>query len=1836
VAAAAESQSAAASVTIAVSAVHDPPQADLTVPGPARNAAAWDNNLASRLEGARVVSFTSQTAAAPATNAIDDNVLTPWQSASGAVAAQSLTLELPPGAPPIDRVRLVNGFATGGASVKRFEVRVSTTTSDPGAFALVLSDLALDTDRVQEFRLPSAVGARYVSFTALDNYGSACCVALRSFEAVSSLLAGVPSYSYTPPNVALAAEGASAVATSEYSSGFAAALAIDGSTASRWASGNGLAANQSLTVTLARGASHAVERIRIANAFGALGQAVRNFSIAVSNTTSETSSFATVMTGTLQDVSGFQEFAIPGGPIAARHVRFTAIDNYGSTCCSSIQEIEVVPQSGPAPSVTSYLGTLYRPEMALDGSPATYWQTATNQTTDQRLDLRLDRPGALVSGIRLVGWPSATSANVRDFEAWVSDSDESGFALAMAGTFPNDGAAHTFPFAGGPRRARLLRFVAKNNYGGANTLLASLEALTEPSEGHRVSASATVLGFSSQFGDAFGPAKALDIDPAAPGWVTALGETSDQWLALELPQGRTWSVDHVALQGRTDAFLDQSPRDFEVQVSATTPDDAAFTGVLSGTLRSGGVEQHFFFPRTEARYVRLQLKNNHGGQAMALQLFAVYSPQIGARVARFVDQSQGKDAPLEAWSWSFGDGGMASDRDPAHEFTAPGVYEVTLNVSDTTGATGSTTQPYEVVASPQVSYSAVPPASLEGQSILFTDTSVDPAGIAYREWSFGDGASHVSTGPTATHVFTDDGSYTVTLRATNRWGVTREASADISVGNVAPVVDAGSDARAIAGSAWQPQPSLSDAGAADALSLSCLWQFGDGLEQTVAPCNAASARVPHVYAAPGAYTVSLTVTDRDGGVASDTLAITVFPEHAAIPDGTYLEQPYWDAYGVAELGPVAGLPLGYGGLVFARHDPNLLLVTAPPINPNAKVYSVRVTRDAAGHVSGFEGPPAAVADLPNGDGGMVYGPGGVLFTAQWPNQNLVQFEPGSSQIDKTLSLLALGPRDVSINFVPHGLPGQCSLKFVSYFTGDWWSANVQLDGSGTFDVTAISTGARIHDGGVEHLVYVPKGSPVFPDGRSVLVTEYDLGNVAAYDVDDSGNPIPATRRLVITGFPTPEAFTFDPLTGDLLVTSAGGSRVRRISGFPAPSRDVVVTPGVSNAPVGSPHGVTVRVSDAQGNPRPGVAVTVAVSAGPNVGTTGACTPNADCTTDAAGEVHFSYTGTVAGRDTVSAAFVSDSCDTQAAQAYVDWTGNAAPTATPADLATAEDTALSITLAGADADGDSLSFAVAEPPAHGTLSGIAPDLTYTPAPDFNGGDTFRFTVSDGQAVSAPATISIQVAPVNDAPIAASQSATGAEDGSLVVTLIGSDVDGDTLSFVVLSPPQHGTLSGTGDTLTYTPAPDFAGTDAFTFAASDGQAQSAPATVTLVVAVVNDVPVAAPQTTATTEDTPLEVTLQGSDVDGDALSYSVQTGPQHGTLSGTAPDLVYTPAPDFNGGDAFTFTVSDGQAVSDAATVTIEVGPLNDPPAALDGSAMTTEDTPAVVSLAALDADLDTLLFAIVTPPVHGTLSGTAPNLTYTPAADEHGPDSFTFQVSDGQASSNVATVSLAVEPVNDRPVAASQSLEAVQGLATPIVLTATDVDGDALSWVITSPPTHGTLSGAAPNLVYTSAPGYAGPDSFAFLVSDGSLDSDVASVGLNVVGETNHPPSCATARPSLTVLWPPNHKMKSLQILGVTDADGDPVTILAKTIRQDEPVEGTGDGNRTPDGTLTPLQLRAERAGGGDGRVYHVTFEATDGEGASCTATLTVCVPHDQSGGTCVDGGPLHDSTVEHP
>ena len=165
-----------------------------------------------------------------------------------------------------------------------------------------------------------------------------------------------------------------------------------------------------------------------------------------------------------------------------------------------------------------------------------------------------------------------------------------------------------------------------------------------------------------------------------------------------------------------------------------------------------------------------------------------------------------------------------------------------------------------------------------------------------------------------------------------------------------------------------------------------------------------------------------------------------------------------------------------------------------------------VVRDAAGHISGFQGTATVFADAPYNDGGLTYGPEGVLFATRWPRNELQQTRPGSAAADKVIDLTALGVQhaSASLNFVPRGLPGAGALKLVSWSGGQWYTLGLRADGGGHVRRHRRRRGLTL-PGGPEGFVYVAAGSPLFT-ADSMLVSEWSANQIAVYEIDDKGDP----------------------------------------------------------------------------------------------------------------------------------------------------------------------------------------------------------------------------------------------------------------------------------------------------------------------------------------------------------------------------------------------------------------------------------------------------------------------------------------------------------------------------------------------------------------------------------------------------------------------------------------------------------------------------------------------------------------------------------------------------------
>lgn len=521
--------------------------------------------------------------------------------------------------------------------------------------------------------------------------------------------------------------------------------------------------------------------------------------------------------------------------------------------------------------------------------------------------------------------------------------------------------------------------------------------------------------------------------------------------------------------------------------------------------------------------------------------------------------------------------------------------------------------------------------------------------------------------------------------------------------------------------------------------------------------------------------------------------------------------------------------------------------------------------------------------------------------------------------------------------------------------------------------------------------------------------------------------------------------------------------------------------------------------------------------------------------------------------------------------------NDAPIVDAQTVTTPEDTPLTFAVSASDIDGgQTLTFSADTQPANGTVTcsgtdGTAPytgSCTFTPAADFNGQTSFvvRATDNGTPSLSGTATITIDVTPVNDAPQAVDQSFTIDEDaGPQSFTLAGSDVDLDPLTFAVVAPPPTGgTVNCAGAACTFTPEADFNGTSVITFTVTDTGVPplSATGTVTFHVAPVNDPPQALAQTVTTDEDLPVDVTLTADDIDTPAagLHFSAPTGangPDHGSLVEVAePVFTYSPDPDYFGGDQFDFTVSDGEYES-TATVLVTVNPVNDPPETPSPQAFATdEDTATIISLSASDIDGDALTFEVVDGPQNGQLVGDLPDVGYVPDPDFHGADSFTFVVRDGNGGEAHGVATIAVAPVNDRPVASSVVVTTAEDTPVTLHLEGSDVDGDTLTFTVLtpSPSALGDLTcDTAGSCTYVPAANANGADNFVFEVNDGE-DFDTADVTI-VITPVNDPPTVAPITSVST-----DEDTPLAISLHATDDDGDDLTFVTG-----EPVVGTLSG-----------------------------------------------------------------------
>ena len=275
--------------------------------------------------------------------------------------------------------------------------------------------------------------------------------------------------------------------------------------------------------------------------------------------------------------------------------------------------------------------------------------------------------------------------------------------------------------------------------------------------------------------------------------------------------------------------------------------------------------------------------------------------------------------------------------------------------------------------------------------------------------------------------------------------------------------------------------------------------------------------------------------------------------------------------------------------------------------------------------------------------------------------------------------------------------------------------------------------------------------------------------------------------------------------------------------------------------------------------------------------------------------------------------------------------------------------------------------------------------------------------------------------------------------------------------------------------------------------------------------NAAPVAKPFLVNLVEDSSKAFKLNGSDPEGEAITYSLVSQPKNGRLTGKAPDLTYIPNPNYNGTDEISFKVSDGTRESNTAKVQFRISAVNDAPWAKPGKIVSMEDEPVVLGFQYGDPDGDNLQLELTQKPQNGFMIKDNGKWVYFPKPHYHGGDSVKFKAFDGKLRSNEASLALDIKPSNDAPIASDIKVTAQEGKRVTFELIAVDVDGDAMTYELITAPKHGKIeANKNKSWAFTPFENYNGADSLTFRVSDGKVRGNLARVTFEVTPRNDAP------------------------------------------------------------------------------------------------------------------------------
>jgi hypothetical protein len=525
----------------------------------------------------------------------------------------------------------------------------------------------------------------------------------------------------------------------------------------------------------------------------------------------------------------------------------------------------------------------------------------------------------------------------------------------------------------------------------------------------------------------------------------------------------------------------------------------------------------------------------------------------------------------------------------------------------------------------------------------------------------------------------------------------------------------------------------------------------------------------------------------------------------------------------------------------------------------------------------------------------------------------------------------------------------------------------------------------------------------------------------------------------------------------------------------------------------------------------------------------------------------------------------------------------------------------------DVDQDAIAIVNFTQPSNGTVASVNGAFNYTPNANFNGSDSFTYTISDGKGGSATGTVNVTVNAVNDPPVANGDTASTNEDTAVTIFNVlanDSDLEGNTFFLTNATSVANGQLVNQGNgTFLYTPNANFNGSDSFSYTITDSNGGTAAATVNITVTAVNDAPIANADTASTSEDTAVTINVlaNDTDVEAEALSISSFSTPTKGSLSQNNGSFLYTPNANANGSDSFSYVISDASGATATATVNVTIAAVNDAPIATADTASTSEDTAVTINVLANDTDVEGNPLAITgvsVNPAHGTVVNNNGSFLYTPNANFNGSDSFSYTITDSNGGTAAATVNITVTAVNDAPIATADTASTSEDTAVTINVLAndTDVEAEALSISSFSTPTKGSLSQSNGSFLYTPNANANGSDSFSYVISDASGATATATVNVTIAAVNDAPiANNDTASTS-------EDTAVTINVLANdSDVEGNPLAITGVS---GNPTRGTVVNNN---GSF--LYTPNANANGSDSFTYVIS----DGNGGTASATVNVTI-----------------------